>query len=95
MINDKWKINIGLYHKILSNYSPLLSTNYYYYFNKTFVAKAHLSYGGYGKLNTGIAIAKSVSKYFNVFVGTNNIETFIIPSASYSSSGFLGVKAYF
>ena len=95
VINEKWKINVGIYHKILSNYFPLISTNYYYYFNKRFVVKAHISYGGYGKLNTGLALAKSVSKYFNVFVGTNNIEAFILPSSSYSNSGFIGLKAYF
>jgi len=95
VLNEKWKINIGIYHKILSNYFPLISSNYYYYFNKKFVAKAHLSYGGYGKLNTGLALAKSVSKYFNVFIGTNNLEAFIAPSSSYSSSGFVGIKAYF
>ncbi|NQX97161.1 MAG: hypothetical protein HRT73_04665 [Flavobacteriales bacterium] len=95
IINEKWKINIGLYHKILSNYFPLISTNYYYYFNKKFVVKAHLSYGGYGKLNTGLALAKSVSRYFDIFIGTNNLEAYIVPSTSYSSSGFLGLKAYF
>ena len=95
VFNEKWKINIGVYHKILSNYFPLISTNYYYYFNKKFVAKAHISYGGYGKLNTGLAIAKSFSTYFDIFIGTNNLETFIVPSSSYSSSGFIGLKAYF
>ncbi|MBL4594325.1 MAG: hypothetical protein JKX68_11000 [Flavobacteriales bacterium] len=95
VLNEKWKINIGVYHKILSNYFPLIYTNYYYYFNKKFVAKAHVSYGGYGKLNTGLALAKSIGNYFNVFIGTNNIEAFIVPSSSYSNSGFVGLKAYF
>ncbi len=95
VLNEKWKINIGVYHKILSNYFPLISTNYYYYFNKKFVAKVHISYGGYGKLNTGLAFAKSVANYFDIFIGTNNIESFIVPNSSYSSSGFVGLKAYF
>lgn len=94
-LSEKFKINIGIYHKILSNYFPLISTNYYYYFNKKFVAKAHISYGGYGKLNTGLALAKSVKNYFDIFIGTNNIEAFIVPKSSYSSSGFVGLKAYF
>jgi len=95
VLNEKWKINIGLYHKILSNYFPLFSSNFYYYFNKSFVAKAHISYGGYGKINTGLAFAKSVSKFFDVFIGSNNIESFIVPSSSYNNSGFIGLKAYF
>jgi hypothetical protein len=95
VVNDKWKINIGVYHKILSNYMPLIFSNYYYYFNKKTVIKAHISYGGYGKLNTGVAIAKSFNKYFDIFIGTNNIEAFIAPGSSYSSSGFIGIKSYF
>ena len=95
ILSEKWKINVGVYHKILSNYFPLISTNYYYYFNKKFVAKAHLSYGGYGKLNTGLAMAKSVSTYFDIFIGTNNLDAFVIPSSSYTSSGFIGLKGYF
>jgi len=95
ILNEKWKINVGIYHKILSNYFPLISTNYYYYFNKKFVAKAHISYGGYGKLNTGLALAKSFSRYFDIFIGTNNIEAFIVPNSSYSNSGFIGLKGYF
>ena len=95
VINEKWKVNLGIYQKILSNYYPLISVNGYYYFNPKFVARAHVSYGGYGKLNTGLAISKSVKNYFDIFIGTNNIEAFIIPSSSYSTSGFLGLKAYF
>lgn len=94
-INEKWKINVGIYHKVLSNYFPLISTNCYYYFNKKFVAKAHISYGGYGKLNAGLAFAKSFANYFDIFIGTNNMDAFIVPSSAYSSSGFVGVKAYF
>ncbi len=95
ILNEKWKITLGGYYKILSNYFPLISVNCYYYFNPKFVGKVHLSYGGYGKLNTGLAFAKSVATYFDIFIGTNNIETFIAPSSSYNNSGFLGVKAYF
>ncbi|MDB4534249.1 DUF5723 family protein [Vicingaceae bacterium] len=95
VINDNWKINVGIYQKILSNYYPLISVNGYYYFNPKFVGRAHLSYGGYGKLNTGLAFSKSVKKYFDIFIGTNNIEAYIVAGSSYSSSGFVGLKAYF
>ena len=94
ILNEKWKITAGFYSKILSNYFPLIYTDYYY-FNKKFVIKAHFSYGGYGKLNTGLAFAKSFSKYFNIFIGTNNLEAFIVPDMAYTNSGFIGLKTYF
>jgi len=95
VLNNKWKLNFGIYHKILSNYFPFIYTNMYYYVNNKFVVKAHVSYGGYGKLNTGLALAKSINKYAEIFIGTNNIETFIVPESSYNNSGFIGIKSYF
>ena len=92
--NQKWKLNVGLYHKILSNYFPLIYTNTYYYFNPTFALKAHVSYGGYGKFNGGLAVAKTI-KNFDVIIGTNNLTAFFLPSSTYANSGFVGVKAYF
>jgi hypothetical protein len=92
--NQKWKLNVGFYHKILSNYFPLFYTNTYYYFNPTFALKAHVSYGGYGKMNGGLAIAKTI-KNFDIILGTNNITAFFAPAATYTNSGFLGLKAYF
>lgn len=94
-ISQRWKFNFGVYHKILSNYFPLIYTNTYYYINTGLAVKAHISYGGYGKLNTGLALAKSVNDYFDIFIGTNNLDAFIVPSSSYSNSGFAGIKAYF
>ena len=95
VLSKKWRINMGIYHRILSNYSPLISFNGYYYFNPKFVVRGHLSYGGYGKLNTGLALSKAVKEYLDIFIGTNNLEAFVNPSSAYNNSGFIGLKAYF
>ena len=95
VFNAKWKMNAGVYAKILSNYSPYLYLNAYHYFNPTIAVKAQLAYGGYGKINTGISLAKSFKNSFNIFIGTNNIDAFVVPSKFYSSSGFIGLKKYF
>jgi Family of unknown function (DUF5723) len=94
-LSDKFKINVGFYHKILSNYFPLFYTNTYYYFNKSIAIKAHISYGGYGKLNTGLAFATSIKNRYNFFVGSNNIESIVVPGLSFANSGYIGVKVYF
>jgi hypothetical protein len=95
VLSEKWKINMGIYHRVLSNYFPLISFNGYYYFNPKFVVRGHLSYGGYGKLNTGLAFSKAIKESFDIFIGTNNIEAFIKPNSAYNNSGFIGLKAYF
>ena len=95
VVNENWKLNLGVYHKILSNYLPLLYTNIYYYINPKFSTKLQLAYGGYGRFNAGLAIGKSFKNSFSVFVGTNNIEGFVLPDKAYTNSGFVGVKKYF
>jgi len=86
---------MGIYYKILSNYYPLIYTNTYYYFNKSLAIKAHVSYGGYGKINTGLALAASFKNTYKIFIGSNNLGAFILPKSSYANSGYIGLKAYF
>jgi hypothetical protein len=95
IFNDKWKANIGFYGRILSNYFPYIYANIYHYFNSSFAIKSQLAYGGYGKINVGVALSKNIKNSFNIFIGTNNIDALVAPVNSYSSSGFLGVKKYF
>ena len=93
--NKKLRINMGFYHKILANYFPLIYTNTYYHFSKSIAMKAHISYGGYGKLNTGLAIGTFINNKYTIFVGSNNIEGFLIPQSSYANNGYLGLKIAF
>ena len=93
-LNQKWKLNAGVYYKILSNYFPYLYSNWYYYVNPTLSTRVHLAYGGYGKLNTGIAFAKSF-KFIDITIGTNNLEGFILPDKAFANSGFVQLKKYF
>ena len=93
--NPKWRLDVGVYYKVLANYFPLLYTNTYYYFNSDFAVKGHVSYGGYGKLNTGLAFAKSFKQNVDIYLGTNNLEAFITKNSSYNSSGFAGLTVYF
>lgn len=95
ILSEKWKLNGGVYYKILSNYFPLFYLNTYYYFNDKFSVKTQIAYGGYGKTNIGLAVAKSFGTFMDIYIGTNNIEGLIIPDKAYSNSGFIGLKKYF
>lgn len=94
-LNSKIKIDVGVRHKILANYFPMIYGNIYYQFNPTLVAQTHLSYGGYGLFNMGLAVAKSFNNKFQFYLGSNNVLAFIMPKSTYSGSGFVGLKMYF
>ncbi|MCB0401295.1 MAG: hypothetical protein KDD41_04380 [Flavobacteriales bacterium] len=95
VLNEKWKINAGLYYKILSNYFPLIYSNAYYYVNDKLSVKIQMAYGGYGTIHSGMAIAKSFGNSFRIYVGTNNLEGLILTDKAHSNSGFVGIKKYF
>ncbi|PKP51044.1 MAG: hypothetical protein CVT95_01740 [Bacteroidetes bacterium HGW-Bacteroidetes-12] len=94
-INDKWQFNGGIYYRILANYFPLFYTNTSYFVSQNFITRAHVSYGGYGKLNLGLALAYQLKNSYTLFLGSNNIDAFISPSTSFANSGFVGIKAQF
>jgi hypothetical protein len=93
--NAKIKVDLGAQYKILANYVPLVYTNIYYYFNPSFVAQTHFSYGGYGLFNTGLVVAKSFKNKYQCYLGSNNVLAYFIPKSTYSSSTFVGLKMYF
>lgn len=94
-INEKWQFNGGIYYKIFANYFPMFYTNTSYFVTPNFITRVHLSYGGYGKLNLGLALAYQLKNSYTLFVGSNNIDAFISSSTSFANSGFVGIKAQF
>lgn len=93
--NQKLRGSVGVYYKILSSYFPLIYANTTYNFNPNFAFKSQIAWGGYGKYNIGFSLAKSIKNSFQIFIGTNNLEGFVVPSKAYSNSGFIGLKKYF
>jgi len=94
-LNSKLVGNLGLYYKILVNYFPYIYANTTYYINPTFAVKTQLAWGGYGKYNIGLSVAKSIKNSWQLILGTNNLEGYVVPTKAFSNSGFVGLKKYF
>ncbi len=95
VFSDKIAMNVGLRYKILSNYFPLIYTNIQYNFANNFMVQGNIVYGGYGKFNAGITLAKQFKEKYQIIIGSNHLGAFLLPSSTYSSNGFLGLKMYF
>ncbi|MGE0562507.1 MAG: DUF5723 family protein [Flavobacteriales bacterium] len=93
--SQKLSMNVGIRYKILSNYFPLIYSNIQYGFSKSFVAQGNLLYGGYGKFNIGITLAKQFKEKYQIIIGTNHLGAYVVPALTYSNNGFLGLKMYF
>lgn len=93
--NDKLRATIGVRYKILANYFPLIYTTIQYHVTNSFVAQGNLVYGGYGKFNFGVTLAKQFKNKYQIIIGTEHLGAYLIPSYTYSNNGFLGLKMYF
>lgn len=93
--NEKFSTTIGIRYKILANYFPLFYTTIQYHVTSSFIAQGNLIYGGYGKFNFGITLAKQIKNNYQIIVGTEHLGAYLFPASTFSNNGFLGFKMYF
>lgn len=93
--NEKLSTTIGVRYKILANYFPLFYTTIQYHVTSSFIAQGNLIYGGYGKFNFGVTLAKQIKNKYQIVVGTEHLGTYLFPVSTFSNNGFLGFKMYF
>lgn len=94
-LNNRITIDVGGHYKILANYFSYLYTNLHYKFKSELVVQTHFAYGGYGRFNTGLVVAKKFKERVKCYIGSNNILALLSPSYTYSNSAFVGLKMYF
>ena len=93
--NEKLSATVGVRYKILANYFPLIYTTIQYHVTSSFIAQGNLIYGGYGKFNFGVTLAKQIKNNYQIIVGTEHLGAYLFPASTYSNNGFLGFKMYF
>lgn len=94
-LNNRLKMQLGISIRALANYFPLIYSNWYYNISNSFITKAHISYGGYAKLNFGLALGLNLKNKVKTFVGTSNIESLVLPKTTFAQSAFVGLQYYF
>lgn len=92
---SKWKMNVGFRYKILANYMPQLYANVQFLLGNNLVAQGNIVYGGYGKFNMGVIVAKQFKEKYQIIIGSEHLGAYLLPSVTYSNNGILGLKMYF
>ncbi|MBI2279086.1 MAG: hypothetical protein HYU68_00110 [Bacteroidetes bacterium] len=95
MFSEKLRTTIGIRYRILANYFPLIYTTVQYNVSNSFITQGNLIYGGYGKFNFGITLAKQFKNNYQIILGTEHLGAYLFPASTYSNNGFLGFKMYF
>lgn len=89
------QIYAGLQYRIAAGYLP-----YGYIGTRTslphgFFIDGRFAYGGYGSWNLGLELRKKFTDVFEIRLGTNNLEGYVLPMFGTSQSAYLSFAGYF
>lgn len=88
-INSKMKYAVGVYHQLFVNHIPKVYAQFFWSPIKEFSVVPQISYGGYGKFNSGLGLMLN-TKSLNLVVGTRNLES-LFSESTFGMSVFGGL----
>jgi hypothetical protein len=94
VFTDKFAWSIGFRYLFNSNFKPYLFSEAEYKLSPKFTGALHLGYGGYSRLNVGLAFTYNTPGWFFRF-GSNSIQGFILPKQSFGQGAFISVAKKF
>lgn len=96
MLNEKnWKVYAGVHYRITPSYFPYIYVGTESPLGKGFFIDGRFAYGGFGSWNLGLEVRKRFSKVFDIRVGTNNLEGYVLPMVGTSQSLYIGLTGLF
>lgn len=87
---EKFAFSVGFRYLFNSNFKPYIFTNSEYGFNSKITGDLHLAYGGYSRLNVGLALTFNSNNWY-LKLGSNGLQGFLLPKQTYGQSLFFSV----
>lgn len=91
---DKFVLGVGFRYLFNSNFKPYFFTDAEYQLTKKITGALHIAYGGYSKLNVGLAFSYSSPSWF-FRIGSNSLQGYISPSNTYGQGAFVSIAKKF
>jgi hypothetical protein len=93
--DKKIPLEAGVNFRFSSNYTPYIYAGVSKFFNKTTIAGATISYGGYGRFGFGLNFGKDFGHGVILMVRTNNFESLLLPNSATGETLLFGFKKTF
>lgn len=91
---NKFVFGVGFRYLFNSNFKPYFFTDSEYEFSKKISGALHVGYGGYTKLNIGLAFTYNTPGWF-LRIGSNSLQGFISPVNTYGQGAFISIAKKF
>lgn len=93
--DNGFRIYAGIQHRMVNGYVPYGYIGTSSPLPKGFFIDGRFAYGGFGSWNLGLELRKKFKHVFEVRIGTNNLEGYILPMVGTSQSAYVSLAAYF
>lgn len=91
---NKFVLGTGFRYLFNSNFKPYFFADGEYEFTPKITGAFHLAYGGYAKLNIGLAFTYSSPDWF-VKIGSNGLQGYVAPKITYGQGLFFSIGKKF
>lgn len=91
---NKFVLGTGFRYLFNSNFKPYFFTDAEYEFTPKFSGTLHIAYGGYSKLNIGLAFAYNSPNWF-IKLGSNSLQGYVSPKNTYGQGAFVSITKKF
>ena len=96
MLNSKkWRLYVGVQYRIAPSYVPYVYVGTDSPLGKGFFIDGRLAFGGFGSWHIGLEAKKKFGDVFEVRIGTNNLEGYVLPMVGTSQSAYIGLTGFF
>jgi len=91
---DKFVLGTGFRYLFNSNFKPYFFTDAEFQLSSKITGTLHIGYGGYSKLNVGLAFCYN-SNYWFIKLGSNSLQGYISPKNTYGQGAFVSIAKKF
>jgi hypothetical protein len=91
---NKFVLGTGFRYLFNSNFKPYFFADAEYQLTSKITGVLHVAYGGYSKLNVGLAFTYNSPAWF-FKIGSNSLQGYISPSNTYGQGAFISVAKKF
>lgn len=94
IFTNKYALSTGFRYVFHANYKPYIFIENEYSFTPKVLMTLHVGYGGYSRLNVGLALVYNSKQWF-FKIGSNSLQGYISPSNTFGQGAFVTVARKF
>lgn len=93
--DNGFRIYAGLQYRLANGYLPYGYVGTSSPLPKGFFIDGRFAYGGFGSWHLGLELRKNFANVFEIRLGTNNLEGYVLPMVGTTQSAYIGLASYF